>query len=425
MKAGSTSQITSKQHVPIIDIASNEPVGYVSSEYLHTCARIGLVFFHDDKAWEILHITSDDTILALPAKNPDAIIHRNDTRKKRETRETRLKNAHVNFMRGLPTPTDKLIILESFQDYLIIHTQLGLPINTTLRLVFDAMLTEQDLIRDDYNDGIRILIRTRTKLARSEVKSIEDDFFHIKPREFDRLLLEATKARFPDVIPEDNQPSKKSQVEKTLRRHLKASLAIGRSKAFFRRLTDGEIRTVIHYATLRPTPLAEEIIEEYVKTSTAESGALIKANITNLERMIEGETVELFCLDCLSSQASIRISQLSERPTCGRCGSSLLALPAIPAQTIQSLLRKKKSMKLSRAETELLAGARRTADLVLSYGRRAIIALSVSGIGPQTAASILASMPTNDSEFYHDLLSARIHYLTTRELWDRRQRLSN
>ncbi len=422
MEAGSTSHITSNRRVPIVNIATNQPIGYVSSEYVNTRARIGLVFLHGDKAWKILHIAEEETIFVLQDKNLGDLIQSNDPRLNFENHKNRLEKTSTNSFHGMPTTTDELIVLESFQNYIIIHTFLGLPINTTLRVVFDALLTEQDLIRDTYNDASRILIRTSAKLTRDEVESMGVDLFHLAPHEFDRFLLEAISARFPYVVPNEDRPQKESRVAKRLKEELKVKLAVGQSKAIFRLLTEGRIKTLIHCSTFRPSPLAREIIDKYVAIDAAASDTLVKGNAAGLKRFIEKETVELVCLKCLSSQTSMRISQIGERPKCENCGSSLLGLSIIPAQTLRSLFQKKKSKKLSQAETEQLAGTRRTADLVLSYGRRAIITLSVTGIGPQTASSILASMPTNDSEFYSDILRARIHYLTTRELWDRKQR---
>ena len=74
--------------------------------------------------------------------------------------------------------------------------------------------------------------------------------------------------------------------------------------------------------------------------------------------------------------------------------------------------------ELTKEEREELAKARRAADLVLSYGKRAIIALSVYGIGPQTAARILARMHTDEDEFYRDVLEAKLRFVTTRPYWD-------
>jgi hypothetical protein len=40
------------------------------------------------------------------------------------------------------------------------------------------------------------------------------------------------------------------------------------------------------------------------------------------------------------------------------------------------------------------------------------------GIGPQTAAGILAKMHVRDDDFYADLLKAKLRYIQTRPFWD-------
>jgi ATP-dependent Lhr-like helicase len=72
---------------------------------------------------------------------------------------------------------------------------------------------------------------------------------------------------------------------------------------------------------------------------------------------------------------------------------------------------------LSEDERSELAKARRAADLVLSYGRRAIVAQAVYGIGPQTASRILAKMDDDEGSFYRELLEAKLKFIETRPFW--------
>jgi ATP-dependent Lhr-like helicase len=71
----------------------------------------------------------------------------------------------------------------------------------------------------------------------------------------------------------------------------------------------------------------------------------------------------------------------------------------------------------SEDERAELAKARRAADLVISYGRKAVVAQAVYGIGPQTAARILARMHEDDEEFYKELLEAKLKFIETRPFW--------
>ena len=54
---------------------------------------------------------------------------------------------------------------------------------------------------------------------------------------------------------------------------------------------------------------------------------------------------------------------------------------------------------------------------MLSYGKKAVVAQTVYGIGPQTASRILAEMRDDEEAFYRDLLEAKIRFVTTRQFW--------
>ena len=105
--------------------------------------------------------------------------------------------------------------------------------------------------------------------------------------------------------------------------------------------------------------------------------------------------------------------------TCPKCGSHLLVTFRHPSQYAKECIQKRlQNFLLDEREQKVLTQVRRMADIVLSYGKKGIIALQVHGIGPQTAARILAKMHYDDEAFYKDLLEAKITYLRTRQYWD-------
>jgi ATP-dependent Lhr-like helicase len=110
--------------------------------------------------------------------------------------------------------------------------------------------------------------------------------------------------------------------------------------------------------------------------------------------------------------AEERVEGLPEFPKCDSCGSGLLALKSKIRPDVPQILQKRKSMRnFTKEEIAALSRARRAADLVLSYGKRAVSALLTWGVGPQTAAGILAKMHTQDEDFYADLLKAKLKYI--------------
>jgi ATP-dependent Lhr-like helicase len=116
---------------------------------------------------------------------------------------------------------------------------------------------------------------------------------------------------------------------------------------------------------------------------------------------------------------------LEEHPACEKCGSRLLGLlySNQDGGHVRGLLKKRQEGKeLVEEELKELTHTRRTADLVLSYGRKAVVALEVRGVGPETASRILGKMHSKEDEFYMDLLKAKIQYLRTREFWEEKDK---
>ena len=74
------------------------------------------------------------------------------------------------------------------------------------------------------------------------------------------------------------------------------------------------------------------------------------------------------------------------------------------------LKRRNEGKELTPEELKELSQARRKADLILSYGKEAVRALQVKGVGPETASRILGKMHPEEDKFYMDLLKAKIQF---------------
>ena len=195
---------------------------------------------------------------------------------------------------------------------------------------------------------------------------------------------------------------------------------IERTKQLLIRVSEGTPRVEVFYSRERPSPIAYHILYRYLDVPEAVApDSLAKTTSQRMKVSIYGTSVHLVCVKCGRVHPPARVGEVSEEPLCHGCGSSLLAPCFWNPGQVELLVRKRLgNNELTKEEREELAKARRAADLVLSYGKRAIIALSVYGIGPQTAARILARMHTDEDEFYRDVLEAKLRFVTTRPYWD-------
>ena len=131
-----------------------------------------------------------------------------------------------------------------------------------------------------------------------------------------------------------------------------------------------------------------------------------------------GTEVSLLSVKCGTDEGETTVGDLPEEPKCGSCGSGLLVPCYWGTAKLAELVRKREAKApLGEEERAELSRARRGADLVLSYGMKAVIAQTVYGIGPQTASRVLAEMHDDEEAFYGDLLEAKIRFVTTRQYW--------
>ncbi len=383
-------------------------------------------------------------------KKVDAETVAKEMAKKLATDQTALletvKEIEEQLKEGAPLPTQKDILIEVFDKYLIIHACFGETVNRTLGGVFDSTLSERELISGWWTDGYRILIETARKLPPIEVEKMKNILFGLSDKEVDEAFKKYVNAKFPfaykmkfvaerfGVLPRgktmsyERQSKLKAQFEntpiydETLREALLEKADIKRVKQIMRSVANGKTRVVTSYRSEKPTPLAYHILAKYADISELMAPErVLLSNIDRMKMAIDARTATLLCMNCGEWTAQTRVKQLPEHPQCEKCQSRLLAslYPSQDVNRLKEILRERReNAELTEEDLKELTQARRKADLILSYGKNAIIALQVKGVGPETASRILGKMHPKEDEFYLDLLKAKIQYLRTREFWE-------
>ena len=73
--------------------------------------------------------------------------------------------------------------------------------------------------------------------------------------------------------------------------------------------------------------------------------------------------------------------------------------------------------EMTKEELQAFNTLRRSSDLVIVYGKRAIITLAGRGVGPQTAARILAMLHPTQERLLKDILEAEKQFVKTHIYW--------
>jgi ATP-dependent Lhr-like helicase len=482
------SMIPDERRYPIVNVISDRKIGTLGDEFMALRARIGLNFIVKGRVWRIVQIEeetgtvyvvpSEDTFAAIPGWDGEMLPVpfnlaqetgrlREDIRKvlmetgKAEVAAQRLaeklkineavlldavREVDEHVKQGAPLPTHDHILIEAFNKYLIIHACFGEIINSTLGGIFDAILSDKEIITGWWNDGYRILIETPRNLTQPEVEKMPQILFKLSDEEVDKAFNDYLGARFPfsykmkfvaerfGALPRGKTmgPERQSQLpsqfkgtpiyDETLREAMLEKVDVEKVKEIMHAIKDGKIKVSTLYRHEKPTPIAFHILAKYSDISELMAPErVLLSNIEKMKRAVEARTATLLCISCGEWSCEEKIRNLPEQPACKECGSRLLALlyPKQDANRLRELLKKRREAKeFGEEELKELANARRTADLILSYGKKAIIALEVKGVGPETAFRILGKMHPIEDEFYLDLLKAKIQYLRTREYWE-------
>jgi ATP-dependent Lhr-like helicase len=485
---GNLSMIPDERRYPVIDVVSDHKIGVVGEEFMALRARIGLNFLCAGKAWRIVQI-EDETgrVYVIPAEDPFAAdpgwdgellplpieIAEESGRLRQEIADELSKlgdpekalikvaeklsvksavlrevvdevNEHIK--RGLPVPTDNLILVEGFGNYFIIHSCFGETVNVTLGCIFDAILSDHDLITGWWHDAFRILIEAPRKVETRDLEKLPALLLSLSDDAVEKAFSEYLDARFPfsermkfiaerfGALPRGRLagPELLSQLpsrfrdtpvyEETIREVMAEKVDLQSVKKIMASIKSGEIKVKTFFSHDTPSPIAYHILAKYA--DVPEFMAPRQVLLSNMERMkksIEARKIILLCLSCRDWTAETRVHDLPEKPVCGKCGAGLLTSlrRKEDVEKLKEVLNRRiKKEQLADEELKELSNARRSADLALSYGKQAITALQVKGVGPETASRILGKMHTNEEDFYMDLLKAKIQFLRTRQFWD-------
>ena len=373
--------------------------------------------------------------------------------KKLSTDKTTLLEAarevEEHLKQGAPLPTHNRVLIEAFDKYLIIQVCLGEIVNRTLGGIFDSILSEREVMSGWWNNGYRILIETTRNLTSREVEKMPDILFNLADEAVDKAFNDYLDAKFPfsykmkfvaerfGALPRgktmsyERQGQLKAQFrntpiyDETLREGMLEKADIEKVKEIMQQVREGKIKVSTFYRSEKPTPLAYHILEKYADFSELMAPErVLLSNIDKMKKAIEARTAPLFCMSCGKWTSQDKIKTLPEQPECKKCGSKLLALlhPNQDANHLMEVLKKRRDgEELPEEDLKELAQSRRKADLILSYGKKAIVALEIKGVGPETASRILGKMHPREDEFYMDLLKAKIQYLRTRGYWENRE----
>jgi len=219
------SMIPDERRYPVVDVISDRTIGTVGDEFMALRARIGLNIIIQGKVWRIVQIEDETgTVHVVPSEDPFAAIpgwdgeilpvpftlaqevgklrqkiteelkHEHNyemlaeklAEKLSTDKSTLLKpieEIHEQFQQGAPVPTHNRILIEAFDKYVVIHACFGEIVNRTLGCIFDAVLSDHELITGWWNDGYRILVEMHRTAEPRDLEKLQTMLFGLADKE--------------------------------------------------------------------------------------------------------------------------------------------------------------------------------------------------------------------------------------------------
>jgi len=475
------SMIPDETRYLVVDVSTNQTVGILGEEFVLLSIKVGVHFVCKGKIWQVEQVAEDRKIYVTPVEDPLAAVPGWDGemlpipyelavetgRFRREISEALdrgdgaveevsrripadaaaralvLDEISEHKKMGAPVPSDRLVLFEGFGKYLVIHLCFGESVNRTFAYTFEEILSRRGLVRVWWLDGYRILMELTADTEDLDLKAMAGELMGLTPEELERTYAVAAQRNFPfparvkhvaerfgalkrgKLIAHPNLCSLPTRFEKTpifeeaLQETGRDLIDMERSKQVLLAVANGQVSVETFLAGERPTPIAYGLLYRYLEVPEAVApDSLGRSSYQRMKASIFGTEVSLLCVKCGTDQGETTVGELPEEPKCAKCGSGLLVPCYWGTAKLSELIYKRESKALlNEDERADLSKARRGADLVLSYGKKAVVAQTVYGIGPQTASRILAEMHDDEEAFYRDLLEAKIRFVTTRQFW--------
>ena len=447
------SMIPDEEKFFVVDIVSRRNVATLDEDFVSTYLEPGTVFVVKGRPWRVVGIEgrnvfaepSDSLVGAIPAWVGEQIpvhveVAREVARERKRIVEKMESIGDVAEQRdiervrrflGKDVPDERTVRVEKSGQYIVVHVPLGSKGNTAFSRILAAEITRRFGVPvRSFSSPYAVVLEFPTEGFRAE--DVADVIRGLTPEMVDllveRFLIRTNlfKWRFIHVARRFGLISRGARLERvnvrrlidalldspiyeeTVKEILTEKLDVESVKRLVEDIGKGDVRVIVGDLTpLGKRELAQALnVPELVSPERPE-----KTLLELFKRRVLEKTVTLLCTSCLSVHRA-RVGEVPEKITCPRCGSPLVAVVKSEERALEVLKKK----RLGREERRIAEDIMRSAELVKEFGKKAVIALSVPGIGSQTAARILMT-PYNEEEFWKALLDAERQYYRTRMFW--------
>jgi ATP-dependent Lhr-like helicase len=474
------SMITDVNRYEVVDFLNRRKIGTLDQEFIAKNGQVGQEFIIHGQTWRIISIDEEQDAIqveavpqsfgAIPSWEGEMIpvsfhVAQEVGRLREKLADLIGKNQMlslafsrypmnseatekvVDFIQrqlknGYNVPTHRQMIIECFENYIIIHGCFGNRVNEALGKALAALLSA----RFGFNvatqvDAYRIALITP---AYVNPEKVTEELVKLKPDELMQVLdsvlsdtsllawrLWNVAKRFGLVDHQAKYNGRRGRMlasalrespiyEEAIREIYIEKMDLNNARKILHRIQDKEIQVQTYKRSKTYSPFSLPILDRIAPHDVLRPVIPTQAILDVVKERLHFGEVRLVCLLNADYNGIRRVRSLPTKVSCPNCGYTLIAVTYRHDHELVKIVTKRiKKKKLSKEEEKRWQAAWKSANLVQTYGKKAIIALRGRGVGPTIAARILRDYHRNENDLYFDIIKAERNYIKTRMFWDK------
>ncbi len=473
------SMISEVKHYQVVDFTTRRRIGLLDQEFVARNGKPGKQFILHGLAWQILSVEEEKEIVEVESVDPtpaaipswegevipvsyDVAMEVGKIRREIEERLVNnqnpldaLKVLHMNeysrfkvvesirkhVEKDFPLPHDRKIVIESFENYIIIHGCFGDKVNQTLSRILASMLTAKSGFDVAVQaDPYRIALISPYPL---DPHTIEKEILTLKTNDARKIvdaMLDRTNLflwvfwnnakRFGVVRKNTEYRLSQAQAllrvlrstpiyKETFREICLENLDVNTVEEIIGKISAGNIAVEVCPLEFESSPLALPLLDKIAPHDLLRPIKEAPEIVPIIRNRLRNRNVRLVCVFKGDWSSVRKIDYLPEKIQCPKCKSTLIASLYEKDEESEKIVKKKIGRKkLTGEEEKLWLTLWKNASLIQTYDKKAVIVMAARGVGPTKAVKILGKKHKSEEKFYMEILKAEREYLRTKMFWD-------
>jgi len=341
--------------------------------------------------------------------------------------------------KGYVAPSNKRILLENWEDFVILHANFGSLTNRALAQLIGHILSEQiGTTIAVQHDPYRFFIQTTGTANADSVIALLNEMKQMPEETLQELLTAATvktglfKRRLVHVAQRFGALKKWAEFgslglrklmksfegtaiyDEALKETLTKDLDLEHTVRVLNEVRKGEIEIRKLETDGVASPVARIGIERVsMKTDLIPPERMKLILVESAKARLFDEARTFICTNCWDYVEIVRVKDLPDEPKCPQCGSKILGVLRKEEEEVHSLV-DKKGEKLTKSEEKTKEQAVETAKLMSKYGKLAAVALAGRRLKTSDVEKVLSEEKILSDKFFELVIEAERNALKRR-----------